>query len=305
MAKKLFLFVAVVVVVGLCGSSALALDPMGPPTAGLTQGQWSAGLDYAYSETDLEFDGKFVIMDEYGDNLYPYPFSDELVFKAVEMHKAYLNLGYGIMDGWEVFGRVGGARAEAQKPSREIYADMAGYDVYIDEHGPCHDWDTGFAIGFGTKATFWEDTNLKIGGLFQASYTKMDIRVNYLGAIDDDWWDSIGAWYVPSEGELELWELQFAVGATCELSPRFKVYGGPFFHVVDGQYKFDGSGYSIVDPYGLIDISVDGDYDVEVDSQFGGYLGAQIDVTDNVVCNAECMLTGDAIGVGTNLTWRF
>ncbi len=307
MERKMLLFFAVVVVVGLCGSSTLALDPMGPPTAGLTQGQWSAGLDYAYSETDLEFDGKFNI-DLYGSPLYPRAIKDKLVFENVEMHKAYFNLGYGIMDNWEAFFRVGGARAEAQKPTREIYADMYGDDVYIDEDGPAHDWDSGLAIGFGTKATLWEDTNLKIGGLFQASYTKMDIRVKYQGMIWDEFTPAYGLWAVPSEGELELWELQLAIGATYEMSPRFKVYGGPFWHYVDGEYNFDGSGYFIpdVDPMApWYSITTDGRYDVEAKSQFGGYLGAQIDVTDNVVCNAECMLTGDAVGIGTSLVWIF
>jgi len=311
MVKKMLLFVAVVVVVCLCGSAALALDPMGPPTAGLTQGQWSAGLDYAYSETDHIWDGKFNIKDYMGYDIWPRPLKDKLTMEGVEMHKAYFNLGYGIMDNWEIFFRVGGARAEAQKPTREIHDYLEdSYNVWIPEDGPAHDWDTGFAMGFGTKATFWEDTNLKIGGLFSASYTKMDIRVKYQGGIYDEYNMIEGWWSYPSEGEMDLWELQFAIGATYELSPRFTVYGGPFWHYMDGEYDFDGQGYFASSLDGLnpgsgYPISAEGDYDIEVNSQFGGYLGAQIDVTDNVVCNAECMLTGDAIGIGTSLIWIF
>ena len=302
----------VVMVVGLCASSALALDPMGPPTAGLKAGQLSAGLDYAFSEADLEFDGKF---DIYGyeligpdwQPLYPCAIEDKLTFEAVEMHKAYLTIGYGIQDNWEAFLRIGGARAEAQKPTRAIYAEMEDngdyYDVDIYEDGPCHDFDSGFAVGLGTKATLYEEGALKIGVLGQASWTEMDIRVKYQGVIDDDYWGIDGLWAVPVEGDLELWEIQIAVGATYELSPKFTVYGGPFFYMVDGDYDFKGEG--ILEGTVSGDIGVKGSYDVEEDSSFGGYVGAQIEVTDNAFFNAECILTGDGIGVGTGLAWKF
>jgi opacity protein-like surface antigen len=309
----------VVLVVSLLSSAVMALDPMGPPTAGLTQGQWSAGLDYAFSETDLDFDGKF---DMYigGSSIYPGSFSDKLTFEAVEMHKGYLNIGYGIRDNWEVFFRLGGARAEAQKPTRDIYKEFyedSTYmgDIWIGETGPCHDFDTGYAIGFGTKVTIYEDRKLRVGALGQASYTEMDIRVKYEGLVENDnaYVGTIdGIWSVPSEGELELWEIQLAIGAAYDLSERFTVYGGPFFHWMEGDYDFKGKGY-FMEPYIVVDelfydyypLQVCGSYDVEADSEFGGYLGAQIDVTENVACNAECMLTGDAIGVGTSLIWRF
>ena len=114
--EKRILFLAVVIVVGLCASSALALDPMGPPVAGLKEGQVSAGLDYAFSEADLEFDGEF---DMFLDGFDPFdPITDKLTFEAVEMHKAYLTIGYGLADNIEAFLRIGGARAEAIKPDR-------------------------------------------------------------------------------------------------------------------------------------------------------------------------------------------
>ena len=305
MKKKLVLVVFVIVC--LCGSAALALDPMGPPVAGHTQGQWSAGLDYAFSEMDLEFDGEFAVSNYSGSSMFPTAIADKLVFEALEMHKGYLNLGYGITDRWDAFFRLGVARAEVQKPTRYICGEWNGGSDWVDlyEDGPCHDFDTGYAIGFGTKATFWEDTNLSIGGIFQASWTKMDIRVKYQGLMESSFYPD-GMWSVPCEGELELWELQFAVGATYELSPSFTIYGGPFWHYIDGNYEFDGSGVYAMDVTGSwTSINVDGDYDVKVRSEFGGFLGASIDVTDNVACNAECMLTGDAVGVGTSLIWRF
>lgn len=51
MEKRILIFC--VVLVGLCGSTALALDPMGPPASGLNQGQFSLGFEYSTSEVDL------------------------------------------------------------------------------------------------------------------------------------------------------------------------------------------------------------------------------------------------------------
>ena len=42
-----------VVLVGLCGSTALALAPMGPPASGLNEGQLSVGVEYSHSEQSL------------------------------------------------------------------------------------------------------------------------------------------------------------------------------------------------------------------------------------------------------------
>jgi len=309
MGKKMLLLV-VLVAVCLCGS-ALALDPMGPPVAGLTKGQWSVGLDYAFSETDLDFDGSFdfyVYLDyPIYDYYYVTDIEDKLTFEAVEMHKGYLNIGYGVTDNVEAFLRIGGARAETIKPNRDIYDG----GMWIHEDGPVHDFDAGFAVGFGGKATLYEDGPLKMGVLGQASWTELDVRVKYQGMAATG--PVYGQWEVPCEGELEFWEVQIAAGASYELSPGFTAYGGPFFYWLDGEYNFkmdDWGTYMGTIPgdgpmfiMGYLDIK--GSYDVENDSEFGGYLGAQIEVTENTNCRAECILTGDAIGFGTGLTWLF
>jgi opacity protein-like surface antigen len=327
MEKKILLLAVVVMVVGLCASSALALDPMGPPVAGLKEGQFSAGLDYAFSDTDMDFDGEFeMFLDDYS---FFDPITDKLTFEAVEMHKAYLTIGYGVAENVEAFVRFGGARAETRKPDRyseqDLYSEYYGSEPagYFEmwEDGQAHDFDSGFAFGFGAKATLYEEGPLKIGVLGQASWTELDVRTRYHGysEIDSYVGSYEGEWSYPAEGELEIWEVQVALGATYDLSPGFKIYGGPFFYWLDGDYSFNGEGYfaeeeelwndyegeyylAVVDWWNLC---VDGDYDVENDSEFGGYLGAQIEVTDNVICNAECIFTGDGIGVGTGLAWRF
>ncbi len=297
MEKKLL---GIVIVVFLCSSAAMALDPLGLPVAGLEQGQFSAGLDYAYSEIDLELDGKYSYYNYgwgYGDTV-----KDKFKIRATQMHKAYLNLGYGIMNNWEAFLRLGGATMYGKDGPRDT---DYGYN-WLNER--VYDGDAGFSIGFGTKVTLWEDTKLKVGGLFQASWAQVDLDVDYEGVAYEWPTSTLVAWDVPTDGEMDFWEMQIAIGATYELSPKFTLYGGPFWYYFTGDYDFKGSGiYDVFDDGGpgwsYMDLK--GSYDVENDSCFGGYLGTQIDVTDNVTCNAECQLTGDAVALGTNLTWRF
>ena len=115
MGKKM-LFFGVLVAVCLCGT-ALALDPMGPPVAGLEQGQWKTGLDYAFSETDLDFDGAldFYVYLDYPIFAYYYvtDIEDKLTFEAVEMHKGFLTIAYGVTDQVEAFFRL---VQQGQKP---------------------------------------------------------------------------------------------------------------------------------------------------------------------------------------------
>jgi hypothetical protein len=329
MEKKLLV---VLVVVGLCSTAALALDPMGPATAGLKQGQFSAGLDGAYSEMDLRFDGKFTMLlgplfdDGDMDISYP-PISDELTFENVELYKAYLNIGYGVCDTVEVFVRLGGASAEMQKPTREIdtyfYDDDDEYPdggMSIFEDGPIHDFDTGFAVGLGGKVTFWEPSpELKVGFLAQGSWTQLDVRTKYQGVTEAGGYpygEQVGLWSYPADGQLEFWEVQLALGATYELSPKFTVYGGPFYHWFSGNYDFEGDGaYAPIeeadddDVYGFSDdllaLHVDGSYDVDDTGCFGGYFGAKIDVTENASFNAECQIAEGAYAFGTGIVWKF
>ena len=50
--KKFTVLVLLAIIVSMC-STAMALDPMGAPSAGLTQGQKSSGIEYSYSKQKL------------------------------------------------------------------------------------------------------------------------------------------------------------------------------------------------------------------------------------------------------------
>ena len=265
MEKKLLLAVVLVVV---CSSAAFALDPMGPPMAGLKKGQFSAGADYSYSEMDLKLsEGKW------SDSL---GFSGKLPsgkIKNIKMNKVYANLGYGVADNWEMFLRLGGANTDFKTDLFDVGSVQKEFDS-----------DTSFAIGFGTKATFYEEPKLKLGGLFQMSWASTDAKAN-----GPTWSESLG---------IDIMEIQIAAGPTYKLMECVSIYGGPFFHIIDGdveaKLRFLGS-----------PTVTKRSYDIDEVGCFGGYIGTQVDVIENVPFCIEYQHTASADALAMSLIWKF
>jgi hypothetical protein len=178
--KRKFLAIAIVLsAMGIWATSALALDPMGPPAAGLKQGGMSLGLDYSYSQIDLKLKND----EETADN---------------KVEKAYANLGYGIADYWNVFGRLGGSKAEGE--------DLEFWGAY------------GLAWGMGTKVTIYQDVDITWGALFQLSWGESKERWAEGNAYD----------------KLKWHEYQIAAGPTYRLTDNISIYGGPFYSYLKG-----------------------------------------------------------------------
>jgi hypothetical protein len=180
--KRKFLAIAIVLpAMGIWAPSALALDPMGPPAAGLKQGGISLGLDYSYSQINILKNGEE--SETYVDN---------------KVEKTYANLGYGIADNWNVFGRLGGSKLEGE--------DFEFWGAY------------GLAWGLGTKVTIYQDVDITWGALFQIS-----------------WGESKERW---AEGDaydkLKWHEYQIAAGPTYRLTDNISIYGGPFYSYLKG-----------------------------------------------------------------------
>jgi len=188
MNKKLSLVVVILTALVLTGS-ALALAPMGPPTAGLKTGQFRAGLEYSYSDVDMKVEGNKL------DNV-----TSNMIFG---------NLGYGIMDEWEAFVRLGFADASADN---------------IVGSGMNFDGGFKFAWGLGTKVTFLKQENLNWGALFQMTWLKSD--------------DIVGG----TDVALDFYDMQIAVGPTWKLNDTLSIYGGPFVHLIDGSVDVKGVG---------------------------------------------------------------
>jgi len=173
----------------------------------------------------------------------------------VELHSTFARFGYGINDNWECFVRLGLAVAE----------------------GSPIDGDIEFAWGLGTKATFHKQENLRIGGLFQVQWFEHD---DHLG---------IGGNY--GEAEIDIYEIQVAIGAACDVS-GLKVYAGPFLNSVGGDLHIKAAGKGL-------------SYDIEEDSEVGGYVGLATEIKKYFNLCLEYQFTSDAYGIGIGTTWLF
>ena len=273
--RKLMFGLFALVMTGFGGSYAFALDPMGPPTAGLKQGQFKAGVDYSYSKMDLELtDGTFV---EFLDGvLFDTGEATTFTLKDFKASKVYVNLGYGFADNCEGFLRVGGTEG---KFGDSIWMDSEQFDGGSD-----------LAVGGGIKVTFFEEDGLKVGALAQGSWAQ------YHGQMDSPNWTG------PDSVEIDLAEFQIAVGASYTWEESISVYGGPFFHFVNGELD-DIVGASITGAGELLNSEYA--WDINEDSVFGGYFGVQLEVGEGCSVDVEYQKTAAADAFAASLMWRF
>jgi hypothetical protein len=198
MGKNIFVMVLV-----LCffGSIASGLDPMGPPAASLEKGEWSVGVEYSYSDMEIE------------RQTASWSSADRNV--DIEMHKTYGNIGYGISENVTGFVRLGLASME--------------WDRISGRSDPCKgddgDWD--FAWGGGIKATLCQSPDVSWGFLIQFSESDLSGDMKANGSTADY--------------EVKLDEIQFAIGPTWQAGEGIQIYGGPFVELVRGKLedKFD------------------------------------------------------------------
>jgi hypothetical protein len=272
--RKIRLLGLALIMVGLIGSNAFALDMLGPPSAELESGIFSGGIEYASSKMDLKLiEG--TSMDSRNGEL---PISGTLPSQTIddfEVSTLYATAGYGIVENYEVFLRMGLANSE--------FGDT------LWEEGEDFDGKNDFAMGGGFKATFYEGFDWKVGGIFQVNWTELD------GELDASAWEVIQPHYV----EISSTEMQIAVGVTYLRSSWLSIYGGPFMHFISGDfdYKFTKFGEDFV----TSEVS----YEFNEGPTYGGYIGAQIKLFENGFGNVEYQQTSDAEVVGAGLLLRY
>jgi hypothetical protein len=197
------------------------------------------------------------------------------MIKNFESNRAYANIGYGVTNRLEAFVRVGGTSAQF---GDSVWQDQEEFESSTD-----------FAVGGGLKATFYDDGALQVGGLVQGSWAE------YNGTL------FAPHWFAADRVEIDLAELQVAIGAAYTWAERFGIYGGPFLHFVSGDLN---------DTFSAVDAGTGGlltsnyEWDIDEDSVFGGYFGAQVVLTDNCTFNVEYMLTAAADAVAMSLLFR-
>lgn len=166
----------------------------------------------------------------------------------------------------------------------DLYLGKVGLGIadgfeFFGRFGTSEIEDTGneFAWGLGTKATFGQKGNISWGALFQ-----------YLSLYGEDA-QNFGGYSL--DGNLDFHEFQFAVGPTYQIN-ELSIYGGPFLHFIEGDADLNivGSTYS---------------YDVEQDSEFGGYVGICWQFSKVSSLHVEYQLTDDAQAFGISFFNRF
>ncbi|HUU16690.1 MAG TPA: hypothetical protein VMW72_06040 [Sedimentisphaerales bacterium] len=141
---------------------------------------------------------------------------------------------------------------------------------------------TEFAWGFGTKFTVAKNNSVTWGGMFQlCSMSSEDSATT-----EDPYFG-----YTSASIDVQLFDIQIAFGPTYT-KEAFSIYGGPFLHFVDGDLEVRANGDS-------------GSVDIEQESEFGGYVGAQFDVDESASVFIEYQMTGDASAIAGGFVWRF
>jgi len=132
-----------------------------------------------------------------------------------------------------------------------------------------------FLGGFGARITtnpVNEDLDWGIAGQF--TYLKAEDSAVILG--------------VNTPYDLQAIDIQIGFGP-CWRPGNFMLYGGPYIHWLEGE----------------IETAAFGDFDLNVDSWFGAYIGGGIDVAEHIMITAEVQATSDATGFAVAGQFRF
>jgi hypothetical protein len=195
--------------------------------------------------------------------------STEPDFSRDEMEVDSLSgrLGYGFSETVEGFFRIGTA---------DIYSEET------DETGLESEYDgDGMFWGLGAKVTLDEQEDIIWG---------LQVQMNMVDTDGD--WNATGGSYA-GDSDVEYMEIIVAVGPNYQFNDTMSVYGGPFWYMLDGEKTWDDASSTAWE-----------EYDVENQSDFGGFVGLQMDVLTDAILNLEYQLTGDDSIMGLNLVWK-
>jgi hypothetical protein len=216
MQKRIPLFV-VMVVVGLCASSALAFGPYGPPQSTLEHGQWA--LDIGYTQEEKDVSGCYT----YYDTDYDYNSVDDswdrsrsssdgycVRLQDFELDGALASIEYGLCDNWDVYLRLGMAKAKAK---------MVPYYSWYP-YPESFDFDWGFAWQVGTNFTICQNGPWTWGGRLQFGHADPDSDSKTYR------YDEGEGYYATDQikADIELYEALAYIGPTYQPSETWLLY---------------------------------------------------------------------------------
>jgi hypothetical protein len=270
--------VCAIIVLSFCCSASFALDPLGCASDKLKKGQFGIGVDYSDSDMDFNAKGRSdldIFNLTIGSLVGTQSEKQRLDLDGVEVQKAYANLGYGITDNLEAFLRLGAADADWRD-----------------------DGDTHFSFGLRTGVTFYQKDDFQLSASAQYSWAESEFDSLPLTTV-------VGGISYPlsMSGRLSLHEIQIAMGPTYKLTEGISLYGGGFFHLMDGSLDLKGSATTTGIPQFRYDL--DSSYDIDQVSELGVYFGVRIKTTNEISYSIEYQHTNSADAIAMRLLWRF
>lgn len=158
----------------------------------------------------------------------------------------------------------------------DLFFRLGSADADYDDPSLEFEGDGELAWSYGIKSTFFRRDNMTIGGLAQMSWITSEG-----GGLGSNW-----------ETDYDAYEIQIAAGPTFDMG-KWSFYGGPFLYILRGDFDFN------------IPFSGRFSADVEEESSFGGFVGANLALSRDISAAIDYAMTGDGYAVGVSLGWRF
>jgi hypothetical protein len=265
----------------VCNSNVYGLELIGPPRSIIQEGQSAIGIEAGYGQMDLEASGDVT-------KVITSPYQREVIFtkykiKNLESAKFSVRFDTSIYENWDLFVRLGAANASGDiKEEREVGSTSREYQDF--------DGNYGFSCGIGTRATFYRYKNITLGGSLQFNWTNPG-QSDATDAKDPNF---------SGEAELKYWEVQLAVGPAIEFD-FVRVYGGPFLNYIDGDIDISGNSETILS----LPLKESSSPEIEEKIQFGGFLGAQWNLENNITLITEGQVANEGWRIGISTSWKF
>jgi hypothetical protein len=229
----------IVIAVFALGSMALASAEFGPPTPVAQQGQFAVGVGYNYSASEWENEDADTV-DEY----------------CAKQNQMFVQGTYGVVNGLEVYGRLGMADATIEAPLERDIGDPTDFEG-----------DYELYYGVGVRGHFKSHLPVIVGAVFQynrlSTYEATDFIMPGLDVSYEDGYDvSVG---------LSL-EHVLSIGS---------IYGGGVAHWAKG------SATAIIPDAGTITANY------QEKGNVGGFLGLRLPLGSGLIANFEGQYKSD------------
>lgn len=269
--------------------NAYGLELIGPPRSILQEGQSAIGIEAGFSQMDIEASGDVteVITSTPGWNGELFT---KYKIKNLESTKFSVRFDTNIIENWDLFVRLGAANA-----SDDITEEREGVSIdgRTSREYNGFDGSYGFSWGVGTRATFYRINNITLGGTLQVNWTNPD-QSDVTDMNDTNF---------SGKAEIKYWEVQLAVGPAIEFD-FVRIYGGPFLNYIDGDIEISGDSQTttLMLPQPLKESS---SLEIDNNTQFGGFLGAQWNLGNNITLITEGQAANDGWNIGISSSWKF